>query len=244
MIDAKALEGHWRRNWIKAPGFYDDTTRVDWLQAPDGYVDMRIPCDLPDLTGVRALSELDNRTLASLLRSEGFAGTINVVDAVCTWDRAINWHGTPQGADVGAMSWDADGHLIETGVYVDYAEEWAGLDMPPLRYRRLVSGGRQMHVCWSARCFLFGIGTPNAPATAPLIAALQAGQRPVAQLEQHFLGLFAMGEWEGDNGIIRSATSPTMVGQPFPGPDRLAKGVFSTARSDFHGAPLTEDWSG
>ena len=52
-----------------------------------------------------------------------------------------------------------------------------------------------------------------------------------------------MGEWEGATGIIRSATSPTMVGQDFPGPDSLAKGVFSTVRSDFHGTPLTEDWS-
>ena len=243
MIDAKALEGHWRRNWIKAPGFYDDTTRVDWLQAPDGYVDMRLPSDLPDLTGVQALVELDTPTLASLMRSEGFAGTIKVVDAVCTWHRAINWHGTPQGPDVGAMRWDAAGHLIETGVHADYVEEWADMENSALHYRRLVSGNRQMHVCWSASGFLFGIGNPNAPATAPLIAALQAGQRPVAQLEEHFLGLFAMGEWEGATGIIRSATSPTMMGQDFPGPDSLAKGVFSTVRSDFHGTPLTEDWS-
>lgn len=242
MIDAKALEGHWRRNWIKAPGVLDDTTRVDWFQAPDGYVDMRLPCDLPDLPGVQALAELDTATLASLMRSEGFAGTINVVDAVCTWNRAINWHGTPQGADVGAMSWDAAGHLVETGVHSEYAEQWAGLDTPPMRYIRLVCGHRQLHVCWSDSQFMFGIGNPEAPATAPLLDALKKGQRHHPWLEQHFLGVFAMGEWDGSDGVIGTSTSPLMIGEVFLDRRALEAGALVTQRADYHGAPLTERW--
>jgi len=96
MITGGDLQGHWRRDWIKAPGFEDNTTRVHWMQAGEIFVDLRVPLERPDLAGATALADLGPSTLLALTKAEGFAGRIEVVDSNCTWHRAINWHGVPE----------------------------------------------------------------------------------------------------------------------------------------------------
>ncbi|MDF1728619.1 MAG: hypothetical protein P1U53_12810, partial [Sulfitobacter sp.] len=109
MITQGDLQGHWRRDWIKAPGFEDHTTRVHWLQAGALFADLRIPLERPDISGHAALADLSSAALRRLMQAEGFAGHITVDKSKCTWHREINWHGVPGQADVGLMSFDETG---------------------------------------------------------------------------------------------------------------------------------------
>ncbi len=241
MIHAPDLVGHWRRDWLRAPGHEDATTRVHWMQAPTGYVDIRIPVDQPKVPLGQPLSALDDWTLLSLIRAEGFAGTIAVADGVCTWDRAINWHGVPESVDAGAMKWDDQGRLIETGVHADYAEQWVCLPGAPNAAWVFACGEARMHVVWSDIAFLIGIGRPAAASTAPLRTALAKGRRPAA-LADHFAGLYAMGRWEEGQGILTLSTHPGLVGTALIDRSALELGRMTIRRPDFHGAVLTEEW--
>ena len=124
MITQADIQGHWVRNWIKAPGFEDHSTRVHWMQAGGLYADIRIPADRPDLSGASSLSALSPDHLLSLGQAEGFAGHVTLDGDHCTWEREINFHGTPDSLDVGAIHFDAQGSMIETGVHADYSELW------------------------------------------------------------------------------------------------------------------------
>ena len=124
MISPADIQGHWVRQWIKAPGFEDHTTRVHWKQVGLNYADLRIPRARPDLTGAAALSDLPAAALLDLAQAEGFAGQVTLSGDHCTWHREINWHGPSEAQDVGAIRFDDDGQMIETGVHADYAELW------------------------------------------------------------------------------------------------------------------------
>ena len=43
MIDSSDVQAHWRRLWIRAPGFEDADTRVHWMQCGALYADIRVP---------------------------------------------------------------------------------------------------------------------------------------------------------------------------------------------------------
>ncbi len=209
MTDLADLQGHWRRAWIKAPGHYDEHTHVHWMQCGQAYADIRIPADLPDLTGVQALSELDPALLLGLMSSEGFAGTIAVKASVCTWARRINWHGTPTGVDAGYMSFDADGALVEDGVHAEYQELWLREDDPPVRADVFQSGDAEGVLLSSPSRFVLAYGKIDAPASAPLTQALTEGYVPEA-LSMHFASVYALGRWEGTVGIAEKCTNPLM----------------------------------
>ena len=40
MITLADVQGHWRRDWLKAPGFSDTTTHVHWMQCGTLFADM------------------------------------------------------------------------------------------------------------------------------------------------------------------------------------------------------------
>ena len=115
MIVAGDLTGHWVRDWIRAPGLDDAETQVHWLQARDGYCDLRVPRHRPDLSRLGCLADASTADLLTLMQAEGFAGTIEVLDEVCTWDRTINWHGRPEAVEAGRLNWSGDGRLREDG---------------------------------------------------------------------------------------------------------------------------------
>lgn len=124
MITAADVQGHWVRHWIKAPGFEDHTTRVHWMQAGLAYADVRIPLDGPDLAGAACLADLGADALRLLAQAEGFAGHVTLEGDRCTWHREVNWHGTPDMLDVGAISFDDAGRMIEAGILAEYTELW------------------------------------------------------------------------------------------------------------------------
>lgn len=232
MITQAQLQGHWRRDWIKAPGFEDHTTRVHWAQAGALFADLRIPAVRPDLGGAACLADLDNAALLHLMRAEGFAGEITVADGICTWHRAINWHGRPEAVDAGRMSFDPKGRLVEDGVHAEYRELWHRVPGGPLSARPLRAGALEGVLVWSDEMFLFGLGDPAAPPAAPLRAALEAGARPEG-LARHFRSDYALGRWEGNAGIAELCTNPLREGRPVL--SRAADGGLTWLSSGFDG---------
>ncbi|MBT8154243.1 hypothetical protein KMP13_10105 [Epibacterium ulvae] len=236
MIGAGDLQAHWSRVWLRAPGVEDATTRVHWMQCGPLYADIRIPLDRPALDGATALCDLAPAQLASLMAAEGFAGTITVVDSICTWARDINWHGTPDGLDAGLMSFDAAGDLIEDGVHADYAELWRKKPAATTVAHRVQGGGQHGVVVFSKSQFLLALGTPDAPASAPLITALKEGLQPDG-LPGHFASHYILGDWDGAVGTARLATNPFLERkQVLTAAADRAEG-FTADLVDFFGAP-------
>ncbi len=193
MIAAQDLQGHWQRDWIKAPGFEDHTTRVHWLQAGDLFADIRVPKLRPDLSGCACLADASPADLEALSLAEGFAGTITVEDGDCTWHREMNWQGPPKAADIGRMSFDAEGRLIEDGVLADYRELWVKRPTPPLRGHRLTCGDQSAILIENAEVFLLALG------------ALEA--------DLPFGSTYCLGQWEGESGVADLSTNPFCEGQ-------------------------------
>lgn len=197
MITKSDLQGHWRRDWIKAPGFEDHTTRVHWMQAGDLFADLRVPLARPDLGGARCLAELSEYALAALMASEGFAGTIDVTDSRCTWRREVNWHGVPEADDIGLMYVDGDA-LIEDGVLAEYRERWLAEPGPALRGHRVALGALSGVLVESDETFLIALGAPP-EAHSPDPA-------------NHFSSTYCLGRWEGARGIATLSTNPFCEG--------------------------------
>lgn len=242
MIAQDELVGHWQRNWIKAPGHEDYDTAVHWLQSPGIYADIRIPAVRPELGKARALCDLAAPSLGLLLAAEGFAGTIGVSNSVCEWDRTINWHGTPQGADIGHMAWDGAGRLIETGVHAEYVEQWRRRTGTPEGWL-LECAGRRLYVLATQTCFIAACGTPGAAASRALVAHLATGGVDAAYLAEHFDGFYALGDWHGDAGRVTGATSPFLEGLDLLSLSDLRLGQLTTTRPDFFGIPVVQRWT-
>jgi hypothetical protein len=213
VITQDHLQGHWQRDWIKAPGFEDDTTRVHWLQAGALFADLRIPLLRPEISGLSCLAELDPPSLRLLMVSEGFAGHITVKDGNCTWHRKINWHGVPGQADIGAMSFDDSGGLIEDGVQADYRELWQAVPQTALRGATVSSGALSGVLIENDEVFLLGIGPIPSGTSTDLIAAFDGGTADHSALQQHFSSAYVLGRWDGPLGIAQLSTNPFYEGQ-------------------------------
>ena len=213
MITQEDLQGHWQRDWIKAQGFEDHTTRVHWMQAGALFVDLRIPSERPDLTGISCLADMTPPELRALMDAEGFAGHITVEDSTCTWHRQINWHGVPGQADTGLMSFDNKGGLIEDGVLAEYRELWQAVPQPALRGARVRCGERAGVLIENDVVFLLGMGPLPEGNTADLMAALDDGQLDISALQRHFDGAYVLGRWDGPLGTAVLSTNPFYEGK-------------------------------
>ncbi|WP_298973210.1 hypothetical protein [uncultured Roseobacter sp.] len=212
MIGVADLQGHWQRDWIKAPGFEDHTTRVHWMQAGALFADIRVPLDRPDLTRRDCLADLTQPELAQLLAAEGFAGTITVAENRCTWHREINWHEEPDINDIGLMSFE-DGALIEDGVLAEYRELWRRRPNEKLRGHRLTFGDQRAVLIENHSVFLVAVGPVPQGNTTALTAHLKTGDASPEALRQHFESTYCMGHWDGESGIAELATNPFCEGR-------------------------------
>jgi hypothetical protein len=211
VIPLAALQAHWMRDWLRAPGIEDTTTRVHWMQCGPFYADLRVPMGLPDVSGAEALADLPSDTLAAFMAAEGFAGTISLDGDVCTWARQINWHGTPDSVDAGRL-WFEAGALIEDGVHANYREKWrAGGDRPHTALGTTL-GRQSVFLLHSDARFLLASGVPNAASSRELVAALSEGHRPDG-LAAHFANLFVLGHFDGDTGVADLSTHPLLAGR-------------------------------
>lgn len=205
------IQGHWSRTWIKAPGFEDHTTRVDWMQSGEIYADVRVPLERPNIASKAALSELSADELLLLARAEGFAGSVSLEGKKCTWHRDINWHGQPEGNDIGAISFDAEGRMIEAGVEADYTELWETAGTNQTDAMTFGDDAITGYLVTVGEAFVLGIGQRGAPATGPIIQALQAGEVP-PDVGELFANAHAFGVWEGTQAIAQRATNPFYEG--------------------------------
>lgn len=212
MIDEDDLQGHWQRDWIKAPGFEDHTTRVHWMQAGALFADIRVQQDRPDLTGRHCLADLTQAELSALMAAEGFAGTITVADNSCTWRREINWHGVPEVDDIGLMSFQ-DAALIEEGVLADYSEQWQRQPTAPLRGHRLDFGDQRGVLIENDSIFLVAVGPPPSGTSVALEQALKSGDASDAAMRAHFASTYCLGRWQGTEGRATLSTNPFCEGK-------------------------------
>lgn len=206
MIAISDLQGHWRRDWIRAAGFEDCTAHVHWLQAGVLFADLRVPDTLPDIGGKTCLADLDGATLAALLDCEGFAGEISLTGDHCTWHRHINWHGMPDRPDVGAMSFAANDTLIEDGVHADYREAWSAVQTGPLRGHKIGWGDMTGVLIENDAEFLFAIGSAPTRIQKPVVLA--SGDIDRDSLQKVFSSFYALGRWDGATGTALLSTNP------------------------------------
>jgi hypothetical protein len=212
LISCDHLQGHWQRDWIKAPGFEDGSTCVHWLQSGALFADLRIPLKRPNAAGLSCLADFDASALLVLMKAEGFAGHITVEDGKCTWHRQINWHGVPEQSDIGLMSFDDAGCLIEDGVLAEYRELWQAMPQPILRSTKVNCGVMSGVLIENDAVFVLAIGPIPSGNTQDLTAALESGIVKVPALNQHFSSAYVLGRWDGAHGIAELSTNPFYEG--------------------------------
>lgn len=213
MITQDHLQGHWQRDWIKAPGFEDHTTRVHWLQAGALFADLRIPLERPDVAGYSCLAEFDAPALRAFMGAEGFAGHISLEGSKCTWHRQINWHGMPEQADVGLMAFDNNGGLIEDGVLGEYRELWQAVPRSDLRAAKVTCGAMHGVLIENADLFLLGLGPKPNGTSKNLVEMLDRGKIDVPAMQRHFASAYVLGTWDGPRGIAALSTNPFCEGE-------------------------------
>lgn len=229
----ESVQGLHRRRRLTWPGGEDVDTLVLWMQIGPLHVDLRLPAELPDLSGATGLADLDPAALRALARCEGFAGTTTVERGVCTWTRRINWHG-PAEPDIGRLEATAEG-LLETGVLADYAELWTR--EPPegdgARAARALTrpDGQLCVILREGPRFLLGRGAPEALGAAPLAERLETAlaARHRAALARLLDMEFCAGRLVPDGGVVEVSTLPyragaaAFAGDPWTDPEpRLA----------------------
>lgn len=231
MIRQSDLQGQWRRNWLRAPGFEDRTTRVHWVQAGGFCADIRVPLVRPPL-GVGSLSAMPPKDLADLLGAEGFAGRTTLADDVCTWHRDWNWRGFPCPVDAGTLWFDTAGMLIEDGVHAEYREEWQSVPGGVWTAMAVEGNGTDGLLMANETQFVLGLGRRDAPDWAGLPAALREGTAKVGDAKDAFASVYLMGHWQKTAGIADLSTQPFCEGHAVLWCDQ------ATARltlPDFHG---------
>lgn len=207
MITPKQIQGHWVRDWIKTPRFKDNTTRVNWMQAGNIFADVRIPQTRPDIEDMACMADLAPQDLLTLAQAEGFAGTTTLDQDRCTWLRDINWHGTPDEPDIGAISFDASGRMIEAGVHADYTELWTQNAKSATTALRFENAAYTGVFVFADNVGVLGIGQRAKATTKPALNALRSGTIPDSA-PTVFDGLHALCHIDGNKVTAVLATNP------------------------------------
>ena len=212
MILHDQIQGHWIRDWIKTPDFEDHTTHVHWAQCGNTYADVRLPAVRPDVSRVSSLADLSAHQIAQLLQAEGFVGHVTLNGPHCNWHRELNWHGAPDGNDIGHIAFDDTGQMIETGVEATYTELWHHQTDAIKRVFRLSGDGFLGILVIIGSDFVVGIDLPGRPATASLLAKLADGHIP-DEVTGLFDGIYATGPWADGVATATLATQPLSEGK-------------------------------
>ena len=199
MVTVEQLQGLWLREWIEVDTVRCDDKRVSWIQAGDWFVDIRIPLRRPEVTAAKCLANLATPVLTELLDAEGFAGTISLQRDVCTWRRDINWHGPPTEPDVGRLSFNSDGDLLEDGVYASYRELWKHHPVVPQRVYQIQSDTITGIIVLTESQFFSGL--------SPILTQNNTQDKRV-DIQARFLSEYATGCWDGAAAIATQCTNP------------------------------------
>lgn len=212
MISLADLQGHWRRNWLRAPGTEDLTTRVHWLQAGQWCADIRVPLSRPGLEAGGSLSDMAPSDLAILLSAEGFAGRVTLDGDLCTWHREWNWRGFPTPVDAGILRFDSFGRLVEDGAHSDYREEWQCVLTGPWIAEAVEADGADGLLLSHDAGFVLALGQRGAPSWPGLPEALRDGSASAEEVSDAFASVYVLGHWSGEEGIADLSTQPFCEG--------------------------------
>lgn len=208
--------GVWQRRVLAAPGVYDTTTTVRWLQTATQHADLRVPAaSRPAGTGEAAWRQR--------AAQQGFFGRTErrlVGDREqCWWHREHDFQPPPASPDAGWMAFDGADVLIECGVHADYLEVWQRLPGSTGRHAVLARGPHDTerlliageHLAWvRARPRPLPACPPGTP-LADVLQAASAGERAAA-LDM----LIVFGRWDGATWHIEHASQPQWEGQRLP----------------------------
>ncbi|MEO1397936.1 MAG: hypothetical protein AAFU56_03600, partial [Pseudomonadota bacterium] len=149
--------------------------------------------------------------LYNLAKAEGFAGHVTLEGNRCTWHRDVNWHGEPEGADVGEIAFDDEGRMIETGVLAQYAEQWVQNASADPCATPFSNGDYSGVLILDGDVGILGIGHGSKPSTQPVLDALAGGTVPdnIATL---FDGMHALCRRQNDEVIATLGTNPLVEG--------------------------------
>lgn len=207
------LQGHWKRRWIERGGTMDAPAHAHWFQAGAHFVDVRIPVANEILDDATGLMDAGPDQLRSLLASKGFAGTITLEGATCTWHRHMDWQGLSGDADCGLLALERQGVLMEVGLDQAYSECWDHVSNAQLRVYRCVRGPVSILLITGED--VFGLGCARAPDAKRQIARshLLSGRIQSGWIEAVFADEYASGRWKVSNGILDHCTNPFRRGQ-------------------------------
>lgn len=120
--------GVWRRSLLQtAAGESDTSTRVFWLQSRRFHADLRIRLDRPVWPAGLGLDGVTAEQALALARQGGFAGSTQVDDNLCYWQREIDYRPPALTPDIGVIRFEAADTLLEDCVHRRYHERWQRL---------------------------------------------------------------------------------------------------------------------
>lgn len=133
---ADDLVGLWRRlSIVDADGEMDSETEVYWLQSHGLYIDLRLPPERPDFTGVCDIEHMRAEQIDWMARVQGFAGRLSLEGDIASWQRDLDIQPPSAVADVGRLERRGNA-MTEYGVLADYTEEW---ERTPLEDERILA---------------------------------------------------------------------------------------------------------
>lgn len=211
-LHTNQLQGLWRRDWLRTDEYEDNTTRVYWAQCGSLFVDVRIPLKRADIMDKTCLAQLDTNALKNLMQSEGFAGTTDLKDDICTWHRQINWHGKTEGIDAGYLWFDQQADvLIEDGVHANYREQWRRVAAPPFTARTFQVAKMSGILLTSSTLFVLGIGCEDISCATS--NSVQVSRVNPNEESTYFSSEYCIGHWDKHLGIVQLSTNPFCEGR-------------------------------
>ncbi len=248
MLRIDQLRGLWKRSLLARPGEPDDvTTRVDWLQGPSLFADLRASPDRPDFSNARRLRDLDRAQAGWLATQEGFAGSFIAVGDAFEWRRVIDYQPPSGQADAGRLFMEGE-ILVETGRDAPYLEHWRRDPARPVSpcfalRLRAVEDGRAGFVLRVGADFMFARDRLRPLAPGPSLAR-RIAEAPDLQSAQDLVDCeISLGAIAGPDWRILRSSLPFREGEPF-GLDR--SGDDSSAETTElapDGAAIRRRWS-
>jgi hypothetical protein len=116
--------GTWSRDWISIKGVKSSTLDVHYLQAPEFFVDVRIPTNRPPLRGANSFADLSDSQLRALARQKGFTGSTTVAALLATWHHDIDFQPQDGSQDIGRLEQQPGGAMLEHALDDSYIESW------------------------------------------------------------------------------------------------------------------------
>ena len=116
--------GMWRRTLLEQAGVIDTSTLVLVIQTEQYHADIRIPSKRPDFANVKSLADCSSEQLRWLATQQGFTGITEVNGNISQWLRDHDYQPSNGQRDIGEMTFESEGVIVEIGIEAEYREVW------------------------------------------------------------------------------------------------------------------------